>query len=495
MKKLKKISLFIFLTCQLISVIAFEKPITVVVTAFNNAPWIEKCFDNIFAQDYQNFNILCVDDGSTDGTADVVERYRKKNNLENKITLIRNNQQQLKLYNLYNAYHSVPDNHIIVQHDGDDWFPDGKRDIFKKLNKKYIEEQVWFVYSEYQFLDGTIIKSKRPSLEAMNSDNLRSHIDFSFTHLRTFYAWLPKLVKLQDLLTDEIQGYIGKFYPQCDEGALCFPMLEMAKHHVGFIPEVFYTFNTTNPLSGFKTAIGLQASTQRETTLKKSYSILEKPIKNRLQQYDTACSDIIIFSNNPSSLQKTIDSLNGHASNIGTIYVVYKTDNLSLYDAIKAQYPGIYFLDFSENITTEIKKYAWQILTDFLTDHVFIASDLCIINQSFDANECIRLLEKTFAYGFYLCLDSNEYPFKDFKSTPCQMIQKKVYGWKFKHGKKMWNTFNNSFMTLYRKKDILDQLYYQDGDSIQTMVERWQSTTIDLEQAGIFFESAIACTL
>jgi cellulose synthase/poly-beta-1,6-N-acetylglucosamine synthase-like glycosyltransferase/peptidoglycan/xylan/chitin deacetylase (PgdA/CDA1 family) len=53
---------------------AFTPPVSIVVPAFNEAVGIERAVRSLAASDYPDFEILVVDDGSTDGTAELVER-------------------------------------------------------------------------------------------------------------------------------------------------------------------------------------------------------------------------------------------------------------------------------------------------------------------------------------------------------------------------------------------------------------------------------------
>ncbi len=49
--------------------------ISVIVPAYNASPYIEETLDSILNQTFQEFEIIVVDDGSTDGTVDIVNRY------------------------------------------------------------------------------------------------------------------------------------------------------------------------------------------------------------------------------------------------------------------------------------------------------------------------------------------------------------------------------------------------------------------------------------
>ena len=49
--------------------------ISVLVPAFNVAPWIGKTLDSILSQTYNNLEVIVVDDGSTDETAEILEHY------------------------------------------------------------------------------------------------------------------------------------------------------------------------------------------------------------------------------------------------------------------------------------------------------------------------------------------------------------------------------------------------------------------------------------
>lgn len=52
--------------------------ISVIIPIYNAEKYIERCLDSIFVQTYEDFEIIAVDDGSTDLTAEILKQYSKK---------------------------------------------------------------------------------------------------------------------------------------------------------------------------------------------------------------------------------------------------------------------------------------------------------------------------------------------------------------------------------------------------------------------------------
>jgi glycosyltransferase involved in cell wall biosynthesis len=49
--------------------------VTVVMPVYNRAAWVPRALESVLAQTWSDFEVLVVDDGSTDGTADILRRY------------------------------------------------------------------------------------------------------------------------------------------------------------------------------------------------------------------------------------------------------------------------------------------------------------------------------------------------------------------------------------------------------------------------------------
>lgn len=52
--------------------------LSVIIPAYNVAPYIRRCLDSVCGQSYPNLEIICVDDGSTDETFSILQEYAAK---------------------------------------------------------------------------------------------------------------------------------------------------------------------------------------------------------------------------------------------------------------------------------------------------------------------------------------------------------------------------------------------------------------------------------
>lgn len=52
--------------------------ISVIVPIYNSEKYLSECLDSIIAQTFTDIEIICIDDGSTDGCGEILQQYRRK---------------------------------------------------------------------------------------------------------------------------------------------------------------------------------------------------------------------------------------------------------------------------------------------------------------------------------------------------------------------------------------------------------------------------------
>ena len=55
-----------------------KEKISIIVPVYNVEEYLPRCLDSLINQTYKNIKIICVNDGSTDGSAKILEEYEKK---------------------------------------------------------------------------------------------------------------------------------------------------------------------------------------------------------------------------------------------------------------------------------------------------------------------------------------------------------------------------------------------------------------------------------
>ncbi|MBM3201448.1 MAG: glycosyltransferase family 2 protein, partial [Chlamydiae bacterium] len=330
-------------------------PFVIVTPSYNNSSYVGKNLQSIFSQDYNNYRLIYIDDASTDTTYEDVKNIIEEKGVIQKVELIRNEKNQKALYNLYKAIHSCKDEEIVIILDGDDWFSNDH--VLSDLNKYYANKNVWMTYGQYmRHPDSQIGLCQAVSMEFLKNANMRKG-PWYYSHLRTFYAGLFKKIRLEDLSQD------GQFFPVTYDLAIMFPMLEMARTHAFFTPEVFYVYNWENPTCDQKIREKEQLAVEAYLRGKTVYSPLKlHPAKN---EQKNAC-DLVVFSfNRPLQLFALLESTELHVKGMRKIAVLMRSDEefIEGYNKVKERFPYVHFVEQPKINTRESFK---PILLDLL---------------------------------------------------------------------------------------------------------------------------------
>ncbi len=111
-----------------------NKPfVSVLINNYNYSEFLPEAIESVLNQTYRNFELIIVDDGSTDNSADIIERYYKENQDIIKPIYKKNGGQASAM----NAGYYMARGEIIAFLDSDDfWFP-AKLESIVKYHERY----------------------------------------------------------------------------------------------------------------------------------------------------------------------------------------------------------------------------------------------------------------------------------------------------------------------------------------------------------------------
>lgn len=111
--------------------------ISVIMATYNCADTVKKAIDSILAQTYENWVMIICDDGSSDNTPEILNRYQAQ--YPDKFVIIRNDTNRKLPYSLNHCLEHV-ETDLVARMDGDDWStPDRfeKQVSFLKAHPEY----------------------------------------------------------------------------------------------------------------------------------------------------------------------------------------------------------------------------------------------------------------------------------------------------------------------------------------------------------------------
>ena len=93
-KKIFLIILFVFLLLLVLNKkiswkikINYRPKVSIIVPVYNVEKWLPECLDSLINQSLEDIEIICIDDGSTDKSGEILEDYAEKDKEEMKIKI------------------------------------------------------------------------------------------------------------------------------------------------------------------------------------------------------------------------------------------------------------------------------------------------------------------------------------------------------------------------------------------------------------------------
>jgi glycosyltransferase involved in cell wall biosynthesis len=211
----------------------------VIVPVYNSEKYIDKCLKSILNQTYTNYNLIVVDDGSTDNTAEIINNQQKLNYINTGT----NYGSPLRSFKTAVDLYSTNPEDILVTVDGDDYLYNNK--VLEYLNNIYQDNNIWMTYGQYVPLSNSYSNFCKPINDFRK---YRREGKWCSSHLRTVKNKIFKRIKEKDFLDGD-----GNFKKYANDMLYMFSCLEMCgSKHTKFIDKVLYVYNDLNEFNQMK---------------------------------------------------------------------------------------------------------------------------------------------------------------------------------------------------------------------------------------------------
>ncbi len=186
--------------------------LSIIVTCYNIAPYLEKCLDSICNQTLKDLEIIIIDDASTDGTQDIINAYKAKDARVKTLFFKENTIGGVS--SAANAGIDIAEGDYIGFADGDDWY---ELDMFEKLYNAATKSNHDVAFCNYLEFDEANSELKNPSdakkwntLDNFSPDGV-SNEQFRQAFLRLNPVPWRKIYK-KELLGDSIRYPVGDYF-------------------------------------------------------------------------------------------------------------------------------------------------------------------------------------------------------------------------------------------------------------------------------------------
>lgn len=194
--------------------------LSIIMPVYNSELYLEKSIESIINQDFNDYELICVNDGSNDNSKKILEKYAKKNK---KIKII--NQENKGVIKARIAGYEAATGKYIAWVDSDDFI---EKEMFSRLINAANENKADVVYCNYNFYPKNVINKKKWF------NNFEGNVDWKFVMNNTI-QW-NKIVKKE--LLDQVK--ITKLFEEIGEG--CYGIVLIKAKKIISINECLYNY-------------------------------------------------------------------------------------------------------------------------------------------------------------------------------------------------------------------------------------------------------------
>lgn len=203
--------------------------ISIIVPVYNVEKYLDRCIKSILGQTFRDFEVILINDGSTDNSANICDRYSKK---DERIKVIhKNNEGVSKARNL--GIKLARGNYLVFV-DSDDWI---ENDFLELLYKGIKQLNTDIVISGYVYeKNGKIINNFKKSVEKIFS---RDEIRYEFFKQDKFLWTIYDKIFKKELFVNKNFNSNLKIG---EDMLLCWQLLNSV-NNIGYIPLYKYHYD------------------------------------------------------------------------------------------------------------------------------------------------------------------------------------------------------------------------------------------------------------
>ena len=203
-----------------------NKKISIIIAVYNSEKYIIKCLDSLINQSFNNFEIICIDDGSTDNSLNILRNYEEKYDF-------------ISVYEQKNKYAGIARNkglkyangEYLLFLDSDDFFEKNMLDSIYTKAQQTQSDVIVFNAQEYDDVTHEFNQCKFPlSAKLFPDKECFSPIEFGdkLFQANSCIAW-NKLIK-----KDIVLAYNLKFgdTQSSNDTLFIYPLLTIAKKNI-----------------------------------------------------------------------------------------------------------------------------------------------------------------------------------------------------------------------------------------------------------------------
>lgn len=223
--------------------------VSIIVPIYNGEKYLIKCLDSLSNQTLRNIEIICVNDGSTDDTGIILDKYSSKDSRIKVISTANNGQGFARNIALKEA-----NGEYVAFVDSDDWIELNALELLFSNAKSNNLDLLFFQMVNYMDVSGNLVETDLYNHSCFDKNNIIDNVTFNYTDTKEFLFEIPvcpvsKLYKKEFLNSFDLKFPEGMFfednvffynvYFQCDKAGFLKKQLYYRRRHQDSVTQTF----------------------------------------------------------------------------------------------------------------------------------------------------------------------------------------------------------------------------------------------------------------